>query len=336
MSEATSPVLQRAYELIESGRLPEARELLDDYLLDNPDDTDAWWLYVHAVDDQAQGREALERLAALDPNYPGLSDMRRDVSDAEAGIDITGRTPDFVAALDETPSAGSSDAFDDAFDFDSGGPEPVSSGRRRLLLGLVALLVVAVAIAAVIALTQLGGGTPQATQVAADQTTATPQAAAPTVTTDRGAPTTTASVPTATIIPPTDVPPTEASGSVIPGLSAEQAQTVTAVMADLPVVEDSSSVMTSSAGETFVLSVCSSGDNRSLRETLPSALGALSGAGDALSGTVEALGIRLEDCEQGNVLLRYVVVDIASASEYAAGNLDETAFAARWEPQPLP
>lgn len=331
MSEATSPVLQRAYELIESGRLPEARELLDDYLLDNPNDTDAWWLYVHAVDDESQGREALERLTALDPEYPGLADMQRDVSDAEAGIDISGRTPDFVAALDETPSTASSDAFDDEFDFESDGPEPAASGRRRLLLGLVALLVVALAIVAVIALTQPGGGTPQATQVAADQATATPQAAAPTATTD-----TSAAVPTATTLLPTEVPPTATSGRVIPGLSAEQVQAVTAVMADLPVVENSSSVMMSSAGETLVVSVCSGGDNRSLRETLPSALGALSGAGDALSGAVEALGIRLEDCAQGNVLLRYVVVDIASASEYAAGNLDDTAFAARWEAQPLP
>lgn len=67
-----APQLQEAYELIESGDLQSARQLLDGIRSHYDNNPDFWWIYSHAVENEADGLAALDRVRQLAPNYPGL------------------------------------------------------------------------------------------------------------------------------------------------------------------------------------------------------------------------------------------------------------------------
>jgi hypothetical protein len=38
-----------------------------------------WWLYAHAVNDPQKGREALQKVSELNPNYPGLETLEEQI-----------------------------------------------------------------------------------------------------------------------------------------------------------------------------------------------------------------------------------------------------------------
>ncbi|MFN8377256.1 MAG: hypothetical protein U0452_01165 [Anaerolineae bacterium] len=75
MSDSNSAVLQRAYELVESGQSEEARSLVESVLEAEQSNPDAWWIYAHAVDDPVKARQALNEVLALDPEYPGANEL---------------------------------------------------------------------------------------------------------------------------------------------------------------------------------------------------------------------------------------------------------------------
>jgi hypothetical protein len=68
-------ILNEAYGLIEQGELARARTLLQPLLESDSQNPDVWWLYTHAAEDENEGRRALERVLALDPQYPGATDL---------------------------------------------------------------------------------------------------------------------------------------------------------------------------------------------------------------------------------------------------------------------
>lgn len=74
-SDATHSTLEEAYALIEEDRLEEAQALLKPILAEDPDNVDAWWLYVYAVKDVETARMALNTVLKLDPNYPGAQEL---------------------------------------------------------------------------------------------------------------------------------------------------------------------------------------------------------------------------------------------------------------------
>jgi hypothetical protein len=71
--------LNRAYELIETGNVGSARNLLDTIRSQQSDNPDFWWVYAHAVEDKVEGIDALDRLRALDPDYPGITMLYREM-----------------------------------------------------------------------------------------------------------------------------------------------------------------------------------------------------------------------------------------------------------------
>lgn len=71
--------LNRAYELIETGNVGSARNLLDTIRTQESDNPDFWWVYAHAVEDKVEGIDALDRLKALDPDYPGIAMLYREM-----------------------------------------------------------------------------------------------------------------------------------------------------------------------------------------------------------------------------------------------------------------
>lgn len=79
-----SEILSDAHRLIEEGQHAKARSLLEPLLQTNSEDPDVWWIYAHAVEDEARGRAALERVAALSPDYPGIGTFLGDTSEAPA------------------------------------------------------------------------------------------------------------------------------------------------------------------------------------------------------------------------------------------------------------
>lgn len=68
-------ILNEAYGLIEQGELARARALLQPLLESDSQNPDVWWLYTHAAADENEGRRALERVVALDPQYPGAAEL---------------------------------------------------------------------------------------------------------------------------------------------------------------------------------------------------------------------------------------------------------------------
>jgi hypothetical protein len=72
----TAAILNEAYGLIEQGDLSRARTLLQPLLESDSQNPDVWWLYTHAAADENEGRRALDRVEALDPQYPGAAELR--------------------------------------------------------------------------------------------------------------------------------------------------------------------------------------------------------------------------------------------------------------------
>ena len=75
MSDSNSAVLQQAYDLVESGQTEDARRLVESVLDAEQNNPDAWWIYAHAVDDPVLARQALDEVTALDPDYPGATEL---------------------------------------------------------------------------------------------------------------------------------------------------------------------------------------------------------------------------------------------------------------------
>jgi hypothetical protein len=92
MNRTPGSTLTRAYEAIEAGDPQLARDLLEPVLNADPRNTDAWWIYAHAVDDPELARRALTNVLDLDPQYPGAADLM-SVLEAQ----YPARTPEPIA-----------------------------------------------------------------------------------------------------------------------------------------------------------------------------------------------------------------------------------------------
>lgn len=148
MMADAAPQLQEAYELIESGDLESARQLLEEIRSDNENNPDFWWIYAHALEDETEGRKALERVGQLAPNYPGLSALS-----TQLGL----RPPQPIQPLPHpvAPSTEDVDAYYESFDDDAS----ASEGNNWLIYtGITAVIVIVVLFLLLNTLT--GGNTP--------------------------------------------------------------------------------------------------------------------------------------------------------------------------------
>lgn len=76
----TSVTLAQAFRFVESGELGKARALLEPLRGTLADSADFWWVYAHALEDDRQGREALQRVYNIDPDYPGIAPLADELS----------------------------------------------------------------------------------------------------------------------------------------------------------------------------------------------------------------------------------------------------------------
>ena len=90
-SDETQAALSRAHELVESGQLDEARAIVEPILAADQNNADAWWIYAHAVTDSDQGRNALENVLRIDPNFvPAMNDAAHALAASPNASDRNG------------------------------------------------------------------------------------------------------------------------------------------------------------------------------------------------------------------------------------------------------
>lgn len=320
MSDVTEQTLVRAYELIEEDRLDEAEALLKPILDQEPANVDAWWLYAHAVSDPETARTALNRVLELDGSYEGAQELLVQLDDNYAGIPAaeTRRTaiatpstlpnlpddddvdsPDFLADLDEAREAVA--RFDDDFsldDIEEAGPDTPPPGRRFPVIPLVAGLLVIVLIVIVLLMNPFGDGSP-------------------------AAPTEQAAVPTETIVVTSPTPETEIQTAITGDTEA-----IVQALSAFEVVEGTVVTVVTSLGSTQLAGICTSSET--MRETLDSAMISISQVSDVVGTGIDAIGVTLVDCNNGNSTLRVIAVPVADAVAFSAGDLSEDNFRARW------
>lgn len=358
MSDASEPTLTRAYELIEEDRLAEAEALLTPIVEREPDNVDAWWLYAHAVSDPETARMALNQVLRLDSSYEGAQELMDQlvtvypataVQDAQPVTstpmmppptlpnlpeDEDMESPDFLldmeaASVPVRESSGLDEDFslDEVSDEDEL-PERRSRGRLPLII-LGALLVVAL-ITLIAVLNPFGSDTADTTPTAEVQ-----QVAVPSPTTDTAGiaatdaedaePVMATPTPeTADAAAPTTTEATEAEET---GPVSEDEATVTEALSEFEVVEGTINTTETSLGSTLLVGVCT-GSGAAMRDTLDQVMDAL--AGVSASTEAEAIGTILIDCENGTSTLRVIAVSAEDAAAYAAGELNEQDFQARW------
>lgn len=322
MSDVTEQALMRAYELIEEEKLAEAEDLLKPVLEQEPDNADAWWLYAHAVSDPDTARMALSRVLKLDGTYEGAQELLVQLDDHYAGQpaavtqqrtpvvppstlpslpdddDIDG--PDFLADREEARQAVT--AFDDDFsldDIEESGPDTSPAKRSFPLIPLVIGLVLILLVVVLLLINPFG-----------------PSPAAPTQQADL--PTET----TGSVVTPTPLSATEAS------MSSETEATIAQALSAFELVEGTITAADTSLGRTQLVGICTS--SADMRVALDNAMSSLAAVSASVSENMDAIGITLIDCDNGNNTLRVIAVPVADAAAYSAGDLSEEVFKARW------
>jgi len=299
MSDAAQ-ILNEAYDLIEQGKLAEARQLLDPIRADNEDNPDFWWVYAHAVESEDEGRQALSRVATLKPDYPGVETLSQ-----EAGL----RPPPPIQALRTPPPLPeiSPDDFDDDFgamderDFEAEKPAG-SSLNRLMLLGLV-IVVVLVIVALLVVPGLLGGNrpTPTATIAVIGSTPIVPTIGATAAAVDK-----TQEVAVATA---------EIEGADTLAALAEQLSAF-----DVPV--DGVQVDTTALGNTLLIATCAPRGPASTQAIINIAEVLKA---ETLADDVEGIGFQLMNCDSGSVS-RVIGLSRSQFDDFAAGNITQQEF----------
>ena len=140
---------------------------------------------------------------------------------------------------------------------------------------------------------------------------------------------------TAEIEPTESSATSEAATPAVDGtaqVAAESYEAITTALASFPLAEAGIGQVETTFGNTLMVTVCTT-RGPAMRSLLPQVMNALAEQSTALGSDVAAVGVRLLDCTQ-NAPLLIVATELVNAQSYAAGTLDDGAFAATWKPQP--
>jgi len=352
MNNQLDQSLTRAYDLIEANRHSDALQIIKPLVESHPENPDVWWVYAHATDDPEGGKEALSRVARLDPNYPGLAELNQQLAGEmpASGIRKLGDSD-----LDDDYG----DIFENDLDFDGAEvPKATTSprNRRRLLLPLAAAAVILIVI--VIAALLLSGGddngsgddptnvaatsnaqsfanVPSITPLTIEDTSEPVVTEEPTDTdeaaTETPEPTESA---TDTLEPePTDVPtdepqntPTSEPTSTPTDEPTEEGMDLS-TFSEFDLAAPELSMIESDLGMTAVLSVCTGAG--SLRDMLNGAMTTFASE-FADDGEADAIAVSLVNCDVDQIV-NTIGVDVSTANQFASGAIDEAAFLREWQ-----
>lgn len=337
-SNETQAALSRAYELVEAGQYDQARAILDPILAANPNNADAWWVYAHAVTTPEDGRAALENVIRIDPRYPGaveLLQQARELSPVNPGDSSAPMPPGTFP--EESPLE--PDFLDSEFeDVESIPPVPSSQpGRqqpagtkRSSALPIVALaLIAAVVVIAILVLPGLSTTTETPTPTSEDAVVIAPTDIPASSATDE----ITEAAPVADVTPETVQETTESPTVEVATAEAVPANysAVNDALSAFPLASAGIVETQTSLGNTVLANVCSA-SGREMRMLLPQVMNALASQSPSLPETVQAVGVRLVNCESNAPMLS-VATEIVSAQSFAQGDLSAGEFAATWQPQ---
>lgn len=354
MTDQTGGSLNAAYEAIKAKDLTRARDLLSTYLVDQPNDVDAWWLYSYAVTDVAQARKALETVLRLDPAYPGARDLLTELEDASSSTPtlsddaapLRAAEATTLRPLSERPAGTTpltttiTPEDDELSDFGiKASAAEGSSSSNRTILAIVAAIIVLLILAAVFIVPNLNPAGPSVADVtntaAATDTSLgfglTEEATAVTTDTADATAAATEAAPEAT--QSSEEPTLEATQETniesTSEPSGDSLQSVYDALGMFEVVPDSAAVETTALGETLTASVCAA--TADLRSTIPAALTALALSSGQAPAEAQALGAKFVNCTD-NTVLRYVAISIEDAQAYAAGTIDDATLRSRFVP----
>lgn len=350
MTDQTGGSLNAAYEAIKAKDLSKARDLLSAYLVEQPNDVDAWWLYSYAVTDVAQARKALETVLRLDPAYPGARDLLNELEGASPSAPVPSadaaplRAPEAATLrpLSERPSGAApltttiTPDDEELSDFGIRASAAEGSASNRTMLAIVAAIVLLLILAAVFILPNLNPSGPaiaDATNTAAATDTSLGFGVTEAVTAETtGSADVTDAAPEETAVSeeqPTLEATSEANIEPTSASLADPLQSVYDALGTFEVVPDSAAVETTELGETLTASVCSA--TSELRSTIPAALTALALSSAQAPSDAQAVGAKFVDCTD-NTVLRYVAISMEDARAYAAGTIDDATLRSRFVP----
>jgi hypothetical protein len=290
--------LDEAYELIEAGQLDQARALLDDISRENPNDPDVWWVYAHAVEDPTEAREALNKVQALDPTYPGAEDLIQQHEELAGSVPTSDSDDEGFLLEDDLDGLGD---FDDNFNMEETETEKESGSAFRRLV-IIGVIVILVAIGAFILLSSGGDEEdPDAEQVVDVPTTA----------------------PVATDDTPDQADPTEI------GAVAQSAGSVSDVLMTANFDVEQTNVVETSLGITEISSICVGAST--LRAILDDVIVTLQTSNVQLDPVFEAIAVEIRNCETGEIL-NSLGVPIADLNAYVDGELNPEEFTGLWRP----
>ncbi len=320
--------LDRAHQLIEDGELEAAQDILETIRDDYEDDPDFWWVYAHAVEDEAAGREALERVQALNPDYPGLDNLSQQMTvTAPSRIDTMQQSsPDNVPP--QPPDLPADDTFDEFDDFvteldEPAGEEESSDSNRTWLIGLVA-----VAIIVIVAAVFLLNPGDEADEIADATSTSPATQIVQVATEDVDEPPTQSPVERLTAaaaerITETPVAATEeVTATEETDITAEPASdddNLADALAEFDVPTDGVRTDDTSAGTTLIITVCAAPGPQS-SAAISNILDVLADRETQLDENVDALGFAVTDCDTDTVI-RLLSVSRDTLRDYAAGDI---------------
>ncbi len=364
MSDTSNALLQQAYTHIENDELETAQEILAPLLEQDANSAHLWWVYAHAVRDAAIGQAALERVLALDPQYPGAGELKADVLEAQS------KDPDLIALeVGESKAEATTPPFDiddwedlqPAVESNPGG----SSSRGRVVLLLVLLIVVAggaIVISGTVDFEQLLAGAPPslepqvviiveppsqqdssnledltAPEPAAATAVAEPVVAAATPLADEATPTVTATATVENLTALETEAPTAAS-FITPAATinadfaniSSYVESVTEQIAELPILPLKSGVLPTRLGNTLVIVVCAvPGPEYNAR--LKSVLTTVVSLMEDLPKEIEAAAAGLINCEYEQAPLRIIGVGRETLEAFANEAMNDKEFQRAWQ-----
>jgi hypothetical protein len=348
MSDATDQVLTRAYTLIESDRLDEARELLDPVLEADKVNADAWWLYAHAVRDREEARNALLNVLRVDPGYPDARDLLKALEVASSplpSIRPLGAIPQPATIPDLPPTL--PEQADDV--------TPKSPGLRRLAL-IIPILVLILVVSLLLILNPSGAPPTSSTVIPTAEiagvstlpvTDFTPiplDTVVPSNTTAEVSPTDEAPLVS---VGPTNTQPVTSVDATPEAIATDELDGATRV-AESPVAEigfsdfqplydaldnfvlprESVEITQTDMGRTLLVNICTVAGPE-LRAALPEAMNAIASASNSIDADLDAIGARMLNCGN-NTTLRVIGVPLQDAVSFATGDSSEQEFQASW------
>mgnify|MGYP006274747711 CR=1 FL=1 len=340
----TEQVLDEAFQLIEAEQYARARELIQPLLDAEPENPDVWWVYAHAVEDAQEGQAALDRVAALQSDYPGLEELRTPAAPQPARPlkKLSPKSPtQATTEAEQAPTAGSAQA--------GAAASERRGGTSRILL--VAVLILVVVAGVLLVLSNQSEQTPPPTDVVQNPT-ATTDAAEKEANGDQEEteePTATeepTEEPTATEEPTEE--PTATDATVVaeatseveatddPEATQEAADTgpdysdLIASLDDFDILPEPVNTETTALGNTLLVSACGVA-GPAINNTVRGVLDVITTQLDGLPDDVLAVGVRIVDCDQDSTI-RTIAVSRADAQAYADGDLSDGDFLRAWRP----